>query len=105
MLGHGLFSRYQPVFLHFPKGDPVMMAHRVLIITLLALVALFITTGVTFPQGSTADQGTDHINDINLDSPVTTREDNKFTQEVRIPNTPPGIQVSRAVTHDLEATT
>ena len=39
-----------------------------------------------------------------LDSLLTTHEDNKFTQGVRVPNTPLGTQASRAVTHDLEAT-
>jgi hypothetical protein len=91
-----------------------MKTPRMLIITSVVLVALLITTGVALAQvgavNHTAEgdfsavSGDRNNNIIDLDSPVATHEDNKFTRGVRTPNIPPGIQVSRAVTHDLEAT-
>jgi hypothetical protein len=38
-----------------------MKTHRMLVITSLVLVALLITTGVAFAQGSSVDQAIDHI--------------------------------------------
>jgi hypothetical protein len=111
-----------------------MKTHRMLIITSLLLVALLITTGVALVQvgavssategdlssvsdgrnnnipatGDSATIGGGETNtafhNIDLDSPVTVHEDNKFTQEVRVPNIPSGSQASQAVTRDLEAT-
>jgi hypothetical protein len=110
------------------------MTHRMLVTTSLVLVALLITTGVALVQvvavssategdlSSVSDGRNNNIpatsdsatiggretntafHNIDLDSPVTTHEDNKFTQEVRVPNIPSGSQASRAVTRDLEAT-
>src|SRR5918996_4035667 len=91
-----------------------MKTHRMLIITSLVLVALLITTGVALAQVGAVHNsaegdfstisGDRNNNIIDLDSPVTTHEDNKFTQGVRVPNIPSGTQASRAVTRDLEAT-
>jgi hypothetical protein len=85
-----------------------------LIITSLVLVTLLITTGVALAQVGAVHNsaegdfstisGDRNNNIIDLDSPVTTHEDNKFTQGVRVPNIPSGTQASRAVTRDLEAT-
>jgi hypothetical protein len=57
--------------------------------------------GERFPPSSSLEL---FFNDISLDSSVTTLGEAKFTQDVRIPNIPPGTRVIRAVTGDLEAT-
>jgi hypothetical protein len=89
-----------------------MKTHRMLIITSVVLVALLITPGVglahvdavynTAEGDFSAVSGGRNNNIIDPDRP-TTHEDNKFTQEVRIPNIPSGTRVIRAVTGDLEA--
>jgi hypothetical protein len=91
-----------------------MKTHRMLIITSVVLVTLLITTGVALAHAgavyNTAEgdfstvSGGRNNNISDPDSPVTTQEDNKFTQGVRIPNIPSGTQASRAVTRDLAAT-
>src|SRR5919106_5366476 len=91
-----------------------MKTHRMLIITSVVLVTLLITTGVALAHAgavyNTAEgdfstvSGGRNNNISDPDSLVTTQEDNKFTQGVRIPNIPSGTQASRAVTRDLEAT-
>jgi hypothetical protein len=91
-----------------------MKTHRMLIITLLVVVTLLITTGVALAHAgavnsteegdfSTVSGGRNNII-IDPDSPVTTHEDNKFTQGVRVPNISSGTQASRAITRDLEST-
>src|SRR5918996_2556779 len=91
-----------------------MKTHRMLIITSVVLVTLLITTGVALAHAgavyNTAEgdfstvSGGRNNNISDPDSLVTTQEDNKFPQGVRIPNIPSGTQASGAVPRDLEAT-
>jgi hypothetical protein len=90
-----------------------MKTHQMLIITSVVLVALLVTTGVALAHAgavyNTAEgdfstvSGGRNNNIIDPDSSVTTHEDNKFTQGVRVPNIPSDTQASWAVTRDLEA--
>jgi hypothetical protein len=119
MLAHGLLAGHMQIAdLLEPKTGPKeglrLKTHRMLIITSLVLVALIITTGVALAQVGAVHNsaesdfstisGDRNNNIIDLDSPVTIHEDNKFTQGVRVPNIPSSTQASRAVTRDLEAT-